>query len=83
MIHLRGAGTDLVVDVDIGAPVVVHWGTPLGPDIDVTGLASLASALDRPLVQGSPDVVAERRTPVHDNRSTRVDVDDEVGATPA
>ncbi|HEX6658672.1 MAG TPA: hypothetical protein VF065_11350, partial [Ilumatobacter sp.] len=58
MIHLRGNGTDVVVDVDAGAPVVVHWGAPLGPDIDATGLASLAWALDRPLVQGSPDIVA-------------------------
>ena len=62
MIHLRGSGTDVVVDVDTGVPVVVHWGAPLGPDVDAAidaiDLASLASALDRPLVQGSPDVVA-------------------------
>jgi alpha-galactosidase len=58
VIHLRGDGTDLVVEVDTGAPVVVHWGAPLGPDIDATGLASLVRVLDRPLVQGSPDVVA-------------------------
>ena len=30
MIHLHGGGTDLVVDVDTGVPVVVHWGAPLG-----------------------------------------------------
>ncbi len=37
MIHLRGSGTDLVVDVDTGVPVVVHWGAPLGDDVDATG----------------------------------------------
>jgi alpha-galactosidase len=58
MIHLRGSGTDLVVDVDTGVPVVVHWGAPLGDDVDAAGLLALVSALDRPLVQGSPDVVA-------------------------
>ena len=39
MIHLRGSGTDVVVDVDAGVPVVVHWGAPLGDDVDASGLA--------------------------------------------
>ena len=43
MIHLRGDGTDAVIDVDTGAPVVVHWGAPLGVDIDASGLAALTS----------------------------------------
>jgi alpha-galactosidase len=54
VLHLRGAGTDLVVDVSAGAPVIVHWGAPLG-DVDVD---SLTAALDRPVVQGGPDTVA-------------------------
>ena len=55
LIHLRGPGTDVVVDLSHGAPVIVHWGAPLG---DGSAGASIAAALDRPLVPGSPDVVA-------------------------
>jgi len=54
MIHLRGVHTDVVIDESFGAPVIVHWGAPLG-DIDP---ASLSSALARPLVAGALDVVA-------------------------
>jgi alpha-galactosidase len=52
--HLRGPGTDLVVDVSAGPPVVVHWGAPLG---EVDAIA-LTAALDRPAVVGGPDAVA-------------------------
>ncbi len=55
MVHLRGRVSDLVVDVSTGAPTIVYWGAPLGGNDD---FASLAAALERPLVHGSPDVVA-------------------------
>jgi len=54
MIHLRGEHTDVVIDESFGSPVIVHWGAPLGP-VDP---ASIWSALARPLVPGSLDVVA-------------------------
>ena len=45
---------DVVVDVSTGAPTVLHWGAPLGEaDVD-----ALAAALDRPIVNGTFDVVA-------------------------
>ena len=54
MIHLRGRGTDVVVDLSHGAPEIVHWGAPLsGPD----GTA-LEAALERPRVHAAPDTVA-------------------------
>ena len=55
LIHLRGSGTDAVIDLSPGVPAIVHWGGPLAGSGDG---ASLVAALDRPLVQGSPDVVA-------------------------
>ena len=33
MIHLRGVGTDVVLDVSAGVPVIVHWGAPLGDGV--------------------------------------------------
>ena len=51
MLHLRGRTSDVVVDLSVGAPVVVHWGTTLADTFD-------ASAVDRPLVHGAADVVA-------------------------
>jgi alpha-galactosidase len=51
MIHLRGRNSDVVVDVSVGVPVVVHWGAPLPGPAD-------PAALDRPLVGGSADTVA-------------------------
>ena len=54
LIHLRGSGTDAVVDLSHGVPVIVHWGAPLG---EGRAGASVSAALDRPLVPGSPDVV--------------------------
>ncbi|HEY7625449.1 MAG TPA: alpha-galactosidase, partial [Ilumatobacteraceae bacterium] len=51
MIHLRGRASDVVVDVSAGPPTIVYWGSPLG-----TEGAELEPA--RPLVTGSPDVVA-------------------------
>ncbi len=52
--HLRGVGTDVVVDSSTGAPTIVHWGAQLG-DID---LQSVRAALDRPVSQGALDVIA-------------------------
>jgi len=52
VIHLRGSGLDVVVDVDHGAPTIVHWGAPLD-DSD-----GLRAALDRPHVHGAADLVA-------------------------
>jgi alpha-galactosidase len=55
MIHLSGRGTDLIVDLDHGTPVIAYWGPPLGGHID---FSELAQAGDRPVVGGAPDVVA-------------------------
>lgn len=55
MIHLRGDAADVVVDDSTGAPTIVHWGAPLGNDID---LPTVVAALDRPVVVGAIDVVA-------------------------
>src|SRR5215218_6408368 len=55
MIHLRGRGADVVLDVSTGTPVIVHWGPPLGEGAD---LDSLTSALERPITNGMLDVVA-------------------------
>ena len=55
MIHLRSADTDVVVDVSVGAPVIVHWGAPLAGPVDGD---QIAAALSRPLVNAAPDVVA-------------------------
>lgn len=54
MIHLRGRSTDVIVDASSGTPVVVHW----GDHIDPADVARLADASERPVVIGSPDVVA-------------------------
>jgi alpha-galactosidase len=47
VIHLRGDGTDVVVDVSTGTPVIVHWGARLG-DLDPTLSTALTTAIDRP-----------------------------------
>lgn len=52
MLHLRGRSSDVVVDVSTGAPTIVHWGSPIDGDL-------APAAIERPLVIGSPDVVAE------------------------
>ncbi len=52
--HLRGVGSDVVVDTSTGVPTIVHWGAPLG-DVD---LESVLAAVARPVNQGSIDVVA-------------------------
>ena len=54
MIHLRGRAADVVVDTSAGAPVILHWGAPLG-DADPQ---SVAAALARPVVVGGLDAVA-------------------------
>ena len=40
MIHLRGAGTDVVLDESTGVPTIVHWGAPLGNIDPATVLAA-------------------------------------------
>ncbi len=50
VIHLRGNGFDVVIDVSAGVPAIVHWGAPVD-DGDMVAPA-------RPLVYGGPDVVA-------------------------
>ena len=54
VIHLRGRTSDVVVDLTHGVPVVAHWGARLDPS-DVEQLRGTSS---RPVVHGSPDVVA-------------------------
>lgn len=56
MIHLRGSTFDVVLDESTGAPVIVHWGAPLG-DIDP---ATIAAALALPPAFGGGQVVAPR-----------------------
>ena len=55
-VHLRAAGVSLVLDVrGPGLPVVLHWGSDLGPDSDPEALALAAvpavavSAMDSPV----------------------------------
>jgi alpha-galactosidase len=55
LIHLRGRRSDVVVDVAHGAPVIAYWGAALGAGADPS---ALIAAAERPLVHGSPDVVA-------------------------
>ena len=55
MIHLSGRGTDLIVDLDHGTPVIAYWGPHLDDHIDFT---AWTHAGDRPVVGGAPDVVA-------------------------
>lgn len=54
MHHLRGAHTDVVIDESFGAPIIVHWGAPLG----AADPASVVAALRRTLVPGALDVIA-------------------------
>ncbi len=53
--HHASGPVDVVVDVSTGAPVIVYWGRSLGDEAD---LASVSSALDRPVVHGTFDDVA-------------------------
>jgi len=55
LVHLHGAGFDVVVDVATATPTVVHWGQALGgsPHLD-----ALAAALGRPEVAGALGTVA-------------------------
>jgi alpha-galactosidase len=52
--RLHGTGAEVVVDTTHGAPVIVHWGAPLG-DVEP---ASVGAALLRPVVPGGLDVEA-------------------------
>ena len=54
MIHLRGNGADVLIDESFGAPVITHWGAPLG---EVDG-DSVVTALTRASVPGGLDVIA-------------------------
>lgn len=54
--QLHAAGpADVIVDVSTGAPTILYWGQSLGDGAD---LASLGSALSRPIVHGTFDAVA-------------------------
>jgi alpha-galactosidase len=55
MIHLRGRSSDLVIELSNGAPIVVHWGAKLDPNVD---LDTITNSLERSIVKGSPDFVA-------------------------
>lgn len=55
LVRLSNAWCDLVVDTSAGVPAIVHWGAPLGDDID---LDTVAAALRRPTTSGALDVVA-------------------------
>ena len=54
-VRLEQDNVEVLVDVSTGAPTIVYWGPPLGPDADP---ASLGAALDRPIAVGELDVVA-------------------------
>ena len=55
LFHLTAAGVSVIVDTSTGAPVVLHWGEALPTE---TPLATLRSALARPILHGDMDVVA-------------------------
>ena len=55
LVGLANAGTEVVVDVSTGAPTILHWGAPLGDDID---LDTVPVALGRPVAHSAPDFVA-------------------------
>ena len=54
VIHLRGRGVDVLIDESFGAPVIAHWGAPLG---DVVDLAR-ANAASAEAVPGGLEVIA-------------------------
>ncbi|CAN5557960.1 alpha-galactosidase [soil metagenome] len=54
MIHLLGRGADVLIDVSAGAPVITHWGLPLGDIAD----ESVVSAMKRATVPGGLAVIA-------------------------
>ena len=51
---MRGRDTEVVVDTERGAPVLLHWGPLLAADLD---LEALSRASERP-VNGSADTIA-------------------------
>ncbi|MCO1656733.1 alpha-galactosidase [Pseudonocardia humida] len=58
-LHLRAGGVSLVLDLPVvGPPVVLHWGTDLGP-LDPAALRDLATGLTPMAGHNAPDV-AER-----------------------
>ena len=52
IVRLRARGTEVVVDVRGGVPIVAHWGADLG---DGATLDGVLAALDRPSVPGAGD----------------------------
>ena len=54
MIHLHGRNFDVLIDESFGAPVIVHWGVPLG---DIDG-GSVVAAMEHARVPGGLDVMA-------------------------
>ncbi|MFM2438455.1 MAG: hypothetical protein RLZ55_1274, partial [Actinomycetota bacterium] len=55
LVRLSNEWCDLIVDTSGGVPAVVHWGAPLGAEVD---LDTVAAALRRPVTSGALDVVA-------------------------
>lgn len=55
VVRLSNAWCDVVVDLSTGVPTIVHWGAPLGADVD---LDTVVTALQRPITSGALDVVA-------------------------
>lgn len=53
VIYLRSSGSAVVVDLSSGSPLILHWGTDLGPelpDLAILGDAVAHSALDVPVL---------------------------------
>lgn len=63
LVHLRGDGADVVIDVSTPTPTIVHWGDPLGDPAD---LDAMQAALGPPRVAGSTgDAVPISVVPLH------------------
>jgi alpha-galactosidase len=52
---MESTAASVVVDLATGAPTIIYWGAPLGPQVD---LASIGVALSRPIAHGALDVEA-------------------------
>ena len=55
LVHLSVDGVSVIVDLDSGVPAILHWGQQLASN---TSLASVRTALARPILHGELDVVA-------------------------
>ena len=58
LLHLRAAGTSVVLATGEGLPRIVHWGSDLG-DADQEELAELCRVAVPPVTTNVPDVVVE------------------------